>query len=114
VDNLGLQVDRGRIYGFLGANGAGKTTTIRMLLGLIRPNSGSIALLGEDFDRRLLRRIGSLVETPSLYLHLTGQENLEVTRRLIDAPPANIDRVLAIVRLAGDKHRPVREYSLGM
>jgi lantibiotic transport system ATP-binding protein len=114
VEHLNLLVPKGGIYGFLGPNGAGKTTTIRLLLGLIRPDAGRVRVLGEEFDRNLLRRIGSLVEMPSLYAHLTGRENLQVTRRQIGAAPASIDRALAIVRMTGDADRLVGEYSLGM
>lgn len=114
VDQLNLRVPKGSIYGFLGPNGAGKTTTIRLLLGLIRPDAGRVQLFGEQFDRHMLTRIGSLVEMPSLYTHLTGRENLEVTRRQIGAGFASIDRALAIVRLTSDADRLVGEYSLGM
>jgi ABC-2 type transport system ATP-binding protein len=117
VDGINLKVPRGSVYGFLGPNGAGKTTTIRMLLGLIRPTKGQIRLFGEPLKRNplsLLRRIGALVEIPSLYPHLTGYENLEVTRRLVGAKRKQIERVLSIVRLERDAHRRVREYSHGM
>jgi lantibiotic transport system ATP-binding protein len=117
VDNLNLEVPRCSIYGFLGPNGAGKTTTIRMLLGLIRPDDGEISLLGETFKKHrlsLLKRVGSLVENPSLYLHLTGRENLEVTRRLRGVERKQITRVLEIVNLEKDADRKTREYSLGM
>src|SRR5512142_394147 len=85
VDQLDLCVPQGSVYGFLGPNGAGKTTTIRMLLGLIRPDAGKVMLFGSSLGEErmsLLRRIGSLVETPSLYPHLTGRENLELIRRM--------------------------------
>lgn len=117
VDDLSLLVPESGVYGFLGPNGAGKTTTIRMLLGLIRPNAGEVRLFGESLaanHQSLMRRVGALVETPSLYPHLTGRENLEVTRRLVGAPRELIDRALGIVKLAQDAHRRVREYSLGM
>ena len=114
VSDLALRVPEGGIYGFLGLNGAGKTTTIRMLLGLIRADGGSVRIFGEPFRREVLARIGALVEMPSLYAHLTGRENLEVTRRQIAAPREAIDRVLAIVGLVADANRLVREYSLGM
>lgn len=114
VDRFNLHVERGGIYGFLGPNGSGKTTTIRLLLGLIRPDAGEVQVFGTPFCQNLLGRIGSLVEAPSLYSHLTGRENLEVTRRQIDAPRSAIDRSLSIVRLSSDAHRLVREYSLGM
>ena len=117
VDRLNLRVPQESVYGFLGPNGAGKTTTIRMLLGLIRPDEGQVWLFNTSLGRRcvdLLQRIGALVETPSLYPHLTGYENLEVTRRLLGARREQIDRALAIVRLEQDAHRLVRGYSQGM
>jgi ABC-2 type transport system ATP-binding protein len=78
VNELDLHVPKGGVYGFLGPNGAGKTTTIRMLLGLIRPHSGEVRLFGKNVNRHridLLGKVGALVETPSLYGHLTGREN---------------------------------------
>jgi ABC-type multidrug transport system ATPase subunit len=117
VLNAGLRVPEAGIYGFLGPNGAGKTTTIRMLLGLIRPDEGEVRLFGRSLaghHRELMRSVGALVETPSLYAHLTGEENLEVTRRLVGGPRANTGEALAIVRLTQDAGRRVREYSLGM
>jgi ABC-2 type transport system ATP-binding protein len=117
VDGLELRVPRGIIYGFLGPNGAGKTTTIRLLLGLLRPNSGSIFLNGELLKqgrRDLMRGIGALVETPSLYPHLTGEENLEVTRRILNLPKSRVADALASTGLTADAHRVVRGYSLGM
>lgn len=117
VNQVNLQVPAGSIYGFLGPNGAGKTTTIRMLLGLLRPTQGQVALLGETFragQLSLYQRIGALVEMPSLYPHLTGRENLELVRRLRAEKPQQIERVLAIVDLVADSRRPVKQYSLGM
>ncbi|MBL8765223.1 MAG: ABC transporter ATP-binding protein [Phycisphaerae bacterium] len=117
VDHIDLAVPRAGVYGFLGPNGAGKTTTIRMLLGLIRPDEGEVRLFGDRLEPNrleLLRRVGALVEMPSLYPHLSGRENLEVTRRLLDAPKDAIDRVLEIVKLVPHAPRRVREYSLGM
>ncbi len=114
VRGVDLSVERGQIYGFLGPNGAGKTTTIRMLLGLIRPSSGSLQVFGEALSNRTLGRIGALVETPSAYGHLTGRENLEVTRRMLNAPRTNIARTLELVGLQDAANRPVRGYSLGM
>jgi ABC-type multidrug transport system ATPase subunit len=117
VDRLDLSVPCGTIYGFLGPNGAGKTTTIRMLLGLLRPSDGRILINGEPFtrDRRdLLRGVGAMVESPSLYPHLTGEENLDVTRRLLDLPAGRVQEVLELFGLAKDAQRPVRTYSTGM
>lgn len=117
VQDLNLRVGRGEIYGFLGPNGAGKTTTIRMLLGLIRPTQGSVKLFGRELKSHridVLRRVGSLVEYPSYYGHLTGRENLEAVRRILGVPAGRIDEVLSIVRLTKDAVRPVKGYSLGM
>ncbi len=117
VNAVDLEVPETGVYGFLGPNGAGKTTTIRMLLGLIRPDAGDVRLAGESLSENrlnLLKRVGALVETPSLYSHLTGRENLEVTRRLTGSPRRSIDRALEVVKLARDADRRVREYSLGM
>ena len=117
VNGLSLEVRRGEIYGFLGPNGAGKTTTIRMLMGLIKPSKGEIKLFGQSLAANrssVLARVGSLVESPSAYSHLTGWENLELTRRLLAAPRDRIALVLAQVGLTDAAHRVVREYSLGM
>jgi len=99
VDGLDLQVRRGEIYGFLGRNGAGKTTTIRMLLGLIKPTSGTVRVFGEPIgaDQEWLRRVGFLVESATAYPNLTVRENLELHRRLTGA--ANSATETAIERL---------------
>src|SRR5437773_9073047 len=89
VKGLSLTVPAQSVYGFLGPNGAGKSTTIRLILGLQRPDRGRISLFGKPLEPHrtaLLARIGSLVESPSLYPHLTGRENLEVHRRILNAP----------------------------
>ncbi len=117
VAGLDLQAPAGCVYGFLGPNGAGKTTTIRMLLGLIRPDEGEVRLFGHslaDRRREALRRVGALVENPSIYPHLTGRENLEITRRLRGVPCQGIERALGIVGLEQAADRRVGEYSLGM
>jgi len=117
VQGIDLQVPRGSVYGFLGPNGAGKTTTIRMLLGLIRPHAGGVRLFDRPLSQDrigLLRRVGALVEAPSLYPHLTGRENLEVTRRMIGAARGWIEEVLRVVRLEEAADRLVKGYSTGM
>lgn len=117
VDHLNLEIAKGDIYGFLGPNGAGKTTTIRMLLGLIQPTSGSIHIFGRQLHRdklAILRRIGSLVESPSYYGHLSAIDNLEAIRRILQVPKSRIDEVLEIVALTGEARRPVKGFSLGM
>ncbi|EOS54383.1 MULTISPECIES: ABC transporter ATP-binding protein [Paenibacillus] len=117
VDHLNLEIAKGDIYGFLGPNGAGKTTTIRMLLGLIQPTSGSIRIFGRELQRdklAILRRIGSLVESPSYYGHLSAIDNLEAIRRILQVPKSRIDEVLDIVSLSSEARRPVKGFSLGM
>ncbi|WP_313803339.1 ABC transporter ATP-binding protein [Cytobacillus sp.] len=117
VENVDLKIKKGEIYGFLGPNGAGKTTTIRMLLGLAKPTKGSIHIFGKDMKkekRNVLKRVGSLVEYPSYYGHLTAYENLEAIRILLDAPKSRINEVLSIVRLSKEAKRPVKGFSLGM
>jgi ABC-2 type transport system ATP-binding protein len=117
VRDLDLAVPVGAIYGFLGPNGAGKTTTIRLLLGLLRPQRGTIRLHGHELvpgGRSALARVGALVESPALYPHLSGRQNLEVTRRLLAAPKRRIDEVLSITAMSDSADRRVRDYSLGM
>jgi ABC-2 type transport system ATP-binding protein len=118
VNDLSLHVERGGVYAFLGPNGAGKTTTIRLLLGLVGSDRGHIRVFGEPLNRAnrraFLRRIGAMVEAPSFYPHLTGDENLRVTQGLIGLDRSNIERVLRIVRLDRDAHRLVQTYSQGM
>ncbi|HEX8943746.1 MAG TPA: ABC transporter ATP-binding protein [Gemmatimonadaceae bacterium] len=117
LESLDLEVPHGSICGFLGPNGAGKTTTIRLLLGLISPSEGQIFIDGARQTRdetELRKSIGALVETPSVYPHLTGRENLEVIRRLVGLPLSNIDDVLRLVGLGPDADAIVRTYSLGM
>lgn len=117
VDALNLAIPQGEIYGFLGPNGAGKTTTIRMLLGLIKPDSGIVQLFGQDLKRdriKILRRVGSLVEYPSYYGHLNAVENLETLRHILNVPRSRIDEVLGTVGLTKDAKRAVKGYSLGM
>ena len=118
VDSLHLQVPQGAIYGFLGPNGAGKSTTLKMILGLTRPTDGSITLFGTPVNGqnriRLLSQTGSLIESPSYYGHLTGEENLHILQTLKGCAKADIDKVLRIVRLEEARKKKVSHYSLGM
>lgn len=113
VTDVSLTVPQRAIYGFLGANGAGKTTTLRLVLGLLRPDSGSIRLFGAP-ARRGEYGIGALIETASLYPNLTGEENLDLSRRLLGLNRSEVARVLEIVDLSRDARRLVGGYSLGM
>ena len=118
VAHLDLSVPEGSVYGFLGPNGAGKSTTLKMLLGLVRPTAGDIRVLGKRMDSAnrltILRQVGSLIESPSYYGHLTGEENLRIVQTLRGAPEKNIREVLQIVRLDGQRGKKVAHYSLGM
>ena len=118
VHNLDLHVPQGCVYGFIGPNGAGKSTSMKMLLGLVHPTAGNVALLGRTLTERtrleLLRQTGSLIESPAGYLHLTAQENLEIVADLKGVPHKDIGRVLDIVHLTQDRNRRVGQYSLGM
>lgn len=118
VNSLHMQVPEGAVYGFLGPNGAGKSTTLKMILGLVRPTTGSITLFGKpvnDKNRiRLLADTGSLIESPSYYGHLTGEENLHVLQTLKGCPKEDIDEVLRIVRLNEARKKKAGHYSLGM
>ncbi len=114
---LGLEVPAGSIYGFLGPNGAGKTTTLRLLLGLLRRQQGRIEVFGLELVRHreeILRRLGSSIETPSLYAHLTAAENLALWQRVFHCPRRRITEVLAHVGLAGTGRKRAGEFSLGM
>ena len=117
IPDLSLEVPSGAIYGFLGPNGAGKTTTIRLLLGLIRPDSGSITVVGRSFPvqrRTILERVGSLVEGPSLYPHLSGVDNLRILALARSVSQQRVDEALAIVGLSDAAHKLAGHYSLGM
>lgn len=118
VDDLSLRVTEGSVYGFLGSNGAGKSTTIRMLTGLIRPNSGTARLLGRDVrtDRvRALREVGALVEMPAFYKYMSGRENLRILSRLSGGCDGKrLDHVLDTVGLLDRADDKVKTYSHGM
>lgn len=118
VDQIDLQVPGGSIYGFLGPNGAGKSTTLKMLLGLIKPTSGQIRILGKDVNSknrlRILSETGSLIESPAYYGHLSGRENLQIICTLKNVPETEIKKVLHIVRMEEQQHKKVEQYSLGM
>ena len=118
VDQVCLAVPAGSVYGFIGPNGAGKSTTMKMLLGLLKPSAGSIRILGQKMSPQnrlaLLRQTGSLIESPSCYGHLTGEENLQIVADLKNVPKGDIDRVLETVGLTASRKKKVRQYSLGM
>lgn len=118
VDSVNMQVSPGAVYGFLGPNGAGKSTTLKMILGLAKPTAGSITLFGIPVNEKnrikLLKQTGSLIESPSYYGHLTGEENLQIIQTLKGCSKKDIDKVLKIVRLDDARKKLVNHYSLGM
>src|SRR5712671_5770032 len=118
VDQLSLTVEAGDIFGFLGQNGAGKSTTIRMALGLVRPTSGKVRVLGHDMARRPLRalkRVGAIIEAPAFYENFSGRQNLRMLAAMSGgAERQRIEDVLEIVGLRDRAHDRVRVYSHGM
>jgi ABC-2 type transport system ATP-binding protein len=118
VKNLNLEVQSGEILGFLGPNGAGKTTTIRMALGLIRPTSGWVEVLGRDvahYGASVLPRVGALVESPALYLYMSGRDNLRAFASVLGGVGrARLDEVLELVDLTSRQRDRVISYSMGM
>jgi len=115
--DIDLNIERGSIYGFLGPNGSGKTTTLSLLLGLLKVQKGSIKIFGQELTSNrtgILKRIGSLIETPSLYAHLTAKENLEVYRSVYGTSKERIAEVLKIVGLEDTGKKSVKKFSLGM
>lgn len=118
VNNLNMIVSEGKIYGFLGPNGAGKSTTLKMLLGLVHPTKGEIDIFDKRFTSKnrieILKEVGSLIETPSYYGHLTAKENLKIFSSILDVPDSNIDEVLKIVRLDKQQSKKTSAFSLGM
>jgi len=115
VDGVSMTVRRGEVYGFLGPNGAGKTTTLRMMLGLIRPTSGTATVLGEPAGRpSVIERVGALVEGPGFYPTLSGRDNLRVLARYCSLDERAVDAALERVDLADRGGDRFRTYSLGM
>jgi lantibiotic transport system ATP-binding protein len=117
VSDVNLCVSEGSIYGFLGPNGAGKTTTLKLILGLLRKQSGNILLFGKPFEHNrleIVKRVGSLIESPSLYGHLTAQENLRIWQKIYGTPNSRLAEVLQLVGLAHVGNKRANQFSLGM
>jgi ABC-2 type transport system ATP-binding protein len=117
IKSLSLQVPEGSIYGFLGPNGAGKTTTIKLLLNLLKTQQGSISIFGNELQANriaILKQIGSLIEQPALYLHMSGRENLLNRALLLQISEARVDEMLELVKLSDAAHKKAGQYSLGM
>ncbi|PRX99713.1 ABC transporter ATP-binding protein [Allonocardiopsis opalescens] len=118
VQNLDLRVPTGCVYGFLGPNGSGKSTTMKMLLSLVQPSSGEVRVMGRPMNRatrrRLLADIGSLIESPPGYAHLTGRENMRLVQRTLGLPEGQVEHAVRTVRMHQQLDKRVRDYSLGM
>lgn len=117
VSGVNLHIPQGSVYGFLGPNGAGKSTTMKMFLGLTKPTDGSFTIDKKKYpDNRveILKEIGSFIEAPAFYGNLSGEENLEIIRKILDLPQSSVSEALEIVGLTPFKNRLVKKYSLGM
>lgn len=117
VSNANLHIQKGSIYGFLGPNGAGKSTTMKMLLGLIKPTSGSFSIAGMNYPynrQEILRQIGSFIESPAFYGNLTGEENLYILQKILGLPKSSVEEALELTGLTKYRNRLARKYSLGM
>lgn len=117
VSNINLHVPKGTVYGFLGPNGAGKSTTMKMFLGLTKPTGGSFVINRKAFPQKrmeILREVGSFIESPAFYGNLTGEENLDIIRKILGLPKSSVDDALELVGLTQYRKRLARKYSLGM
>ncbi|HXB07507.1 MAG TPA: ATP-binding cassette domain-containing protein [Puia sp.] len=117
LSGIDLRVPEGSIFGFLGPNGAGKTTTLRLVLGLLKKQQGEIRIFGKPFAENrvaILSKLGSLIETPSVYSHLTAVENLRVLQKVYRCPQDRIHQVLALTGLADTGKKRAGRFSLGM
>ena len=117
VAGLDLSVPLGGVHGFLGPNGSGKTTTIRMLLGLIRADAGTMSILGHEVPKRLpevVGRVGAIVESPKFFPSFSGRKNLLLLAEAIGRPRGSVDQVLEQSGLGERGKDKYRTYSLGM
>ena len=117
VNKLNMHVKKGQVYGFLGPNGAGKSTTMKMFLGLTRPSSGSFQIKGRSYPKdrmTILRETGAFIESPAFYGNLTGEENLDIIRRILGLPTSSIKDALERTGLYEFRKRTAGKYSLGM
>lgn len=117
LDQISLQVIKGSIYGFLGPNGAGKTTTIKILLNLLHSADKNIYLFGKELNTNrieTLSNIGSLIEQPAIYSHLSGRENLRNRAKLLQIPASRVEEILNLVDLKESAEKKAGKYSLGM
>lgn len=117
VSGINLHVPKGTVYGFLGPNGAGKSTTMKMFLGLTKPTDGSFVIDGKQFPANrveILKEVGSFIEAPAFYGNLTGEENLDIVRKILGLPKSSVSEALELVGLTQFRKRLAKKYSLGM
>lgn len=114
VDRISISVEKNSVYGLLGPNGAGKSTMLKMITGMLHPSSGSIRFEGHEWNRKDLKRIGALIETPPVYDNLTARENLRVKTIQLGLPASRIDEVLQTVDLTGTGKKRAGQFSMGM
>ena len=117
LDNIAMEVPKGSIYGFLGANGAGKSTTLRLILGLMKPQEGKISMFGENIKNsypKHLQKVGSMIESASLYEHLSATDNLKIAGKYFGLDNSTIEPILELVKLKDAKKKKVKHFSTGM
>ena len=114
LDSLDLKINSGEIFGILGPNGSGKTTFLGLILSILKPNGGSYTWFNNEYDPNPRKKIGSILETPNFYPYLNALENLEIVRRIKNAPKESFDDLLKKVNLHNRKYSPFSSYSLGM
>lgn len=117
VSGVNLHIPKGTVYGFLGPNGAGKSTTMKMLLGLTKPTRGSFVIDGKKYPENrveILKEVGSFIEAPAFYGNLSGEENLDIIRKILGLPKSTVSEALELVCLTQYKSRLAKKYSLGM
>lgn len=118
VKDVNIHVKKGEIYGFLGPNGAGKTTVMKMITNLWKPTEGAVELFGESLTStsyEVLKRMGSIIEFPIFYDHLSGKENLRLHCEYMGYyHPGSVEEALEMLELTEAANKPVKKYSLGM
>lgn len=118
VDGVSFSVNKGEIYGLLGRNGAGKTTIMKILLGLANSTSGKVSILGKDMsvnsEKKVLKKVGCIIENPGFYSNLTGTENLEIFAKLRGLDQDSVKKALELVNLPYKDKKIFSKYSLGM
>ena len=117
LNDVSFDLEKGEVHAICGENGAGKSTTMKMFLGLARPTAGAFTIAGMEYPKdrmEILRRTGSLIEEPAFYGNLSGRENLDIIRKILDLPKDSVEDALSLTGLSHAADRPARKYSLGM